>query len=226
MKLIRYEWFIVLAIFFGSFIRHSVASGQNSSLKYLFYMHGAWIERHGLHQSHPVHGPYEYDEIVRALAQEGFEVNSEVRGGNVHPVEYATRVADQIRSLLEEGVPPGHLLVAGHSKGGHMALIVASLVREPNISYVVMAGCGKKGTEFRRGYEQFLKQNARDLQGRILSIYDSSDREAGSCQEAFQKAAHLETKEIVLHTGQGHGLFYFPQAVWIREIFQWASMKE
>lgn len=214
---------IVLILLLGFLMGPSAVFAAELPRKYLFYLHGAWVEMHGLNQPHPVHGPYQYREIVRALTREGFEVVSEVRGGEVHPKEYAEKVAGEVRALLKQGVPPDHILVAGHSKGGHMALIVASLVQEPEIRYVVMAGCGKHGTQFRQSYEKFLSRNAQDLQGRILSIYDSSDREAGSCQEAFREAPRAKTKEIVFRTGQGHGLFYSPQSVWIQEINEWAN---
>lgn len=189
--------------------------------KYVFYMHGAWIERHGLDQPHPVHGHYRYNEIVAELTRQGFQVVSEVRQGRVHPLEYAREVVDQVRDLLEDRVPSDHITVRGHSKGGLMTLIVASLVQHPEVNYVVLAGCGKSGSEFRRSYTPFLQQHAPDLRGRILSIYDSADREAGTCQEAFRQIQGLQAQEAVLHAGRGHELFYSPSPVWVDMVTDW-----
>lgn len=189
--------------------------------KYLFYMHGAWIEKHGLGQSHPVHGRYEYDQIVRTLADQGFEVISEARLSEVPFRDYAEKVAGEVNQLLAGGVPPEQISVTGHSKGGHLALMVASFVQQPGVNYVVMASCGKQGSEFRLHYERYLRKSARQLAGRVLSIYDAADREASTCREAFRSARNAETDELVLRTGRGHGLFYAPDRAWLDPLLAW-----
>lgn len=218
MKLVTCLLVMLVLVLFDAALGWPVEPEQ----RYLFYLHGKWIELHGLHHPHPTHGLYEYEHIVRAFADRGYEVISEVRRGEVETEPYARKVADQIRDLFEEGVPPRNITVVGHSKGGQMALIVASLVQEARVNYVIMAGCGKRGAMFRKGYERFLQSQARDLDGRILSLYDSSDREAGSCQEAFDAAPHADTKEVVLRTGRGHGLFYAPRSAWVDVVVDWA----
>lgn len=189
--------------------------------QYIFYMHGAWLETHGLRQSHPKHGRYQYEEIVGVLKNKGYQVMSEIRQERIHPLEYAGKIADQVNHLLETEVLPSHITVMGHSKGGHMALIVASLVQNPKVNYVVLAGCGKPGTAFRSGYDQFLAERAQYLRGRVLSMYDSADREAATCREAFGQNPDFETKEIILQTGRGHGLFYSPEPIWVEEAVKW-----
>lgn len=167
---------------------------------------------------------YEYEAIVQAFVALGFEVISEARTHVVQGEEYARGIADQIRQLLEKGVPPENITVIGHSKGGGMTLVVSSLLGEPKINFVVMAGCGKEGAKFRESYDKLLDQSASSLQGRILSIYDSSDSEAGTCQEAFHKASNVITQEIVLHTGRGHQLFDSPDPRWVNEVVKWAGL--
>ncbi len=194
---------------------------SESTDKYIFYMHGAWLETHGLNAPHPKHGRYRYDAIIDALTNAGYKVVSEVRQESVQPLEYAEHVADRVRDLLEAGTPARHITVVGHSKGGQMALIVASLVQEPAVNYIVLAGCGRPGTMFRRSYDRFLQQRAQYLRGRILSIYDSADGEAGTCREAFDRIPDLEIREVVLHTGRGHGLFYSPEPVWLEPVVEW-----
>lgn len=204
-------------------VHASVQDGVGQRAKYLFYLHGAWLETHDVHEAHPRHGVYQYSAIVQGLTGKGFEVISEVRRSEVHPRQYASRVADRVGELLRTGVSGRDITVAGHSKGGNMALITAGLVQQEDVNYVILAGCGKPGTTFRRSYERFLERDAKQLRGRILSIYDSADQEAGSCREAFSQGAARETNEVVVHTGMGHGLFYSPRAVWIDKVVEWAD---
>jgi pimeloyl-ACP methyl ester carboxylesterase len=137
--------------------------------------------------------------------------------------EYAASVADQVRRLLGQGVPAGHISVIGHSKGGQMTLMVAAILANDAINYVIMAGCGQKNTEYRSGYEKFLKNKASRMKGRILSLYDEVDRTAGTCDEAFSLAKLQEQKEKVLLTGRGHGLFYAPEDEWIDAVVEWVG---
>jgi pimeloyl-ACP methyl ester carboxylesterase len=152
-------------------------------------------------------------------------VVSEARLEQTDAEAYAKKVATQVRRLLEQGVPPSHVTVIGHSKGGSIALIAASELHEEKLNFVIMAGCGKRGSGFRRSFERFLDERAARLRGRLLSIYDASDRLAGSCREAFEKAAVAESAEVVLQTGQGHALFWSPKAVWVDEVVGWAEPK-
>jgi pimeloyl-ACP methyl ester carboxylesterase len=206
-------------------IHSDVPEAVDPARRHLFYLHGAWIEHSGLERSHPQHGRYEYQAIVRTLAERGFIVVSAARLEQTHPETYAKKVVTQVRSLLEQGVPPSHITVIGHSKGGSIALIAASKLREEKLNYVIMAGCGKRGSGFRRSFERFLEERAAGLRGRLLSIYDASDRLAGSCREAFEKAAVAESAEVVLQTGRGHALFWSPKAVWVDEVVKWAEPK-
>ena len=192
---------------------------------YLFYMHGAWIEVKGLNTPHPGHGEYEYVKIVQGLSDQGFTTISEPRLNRVDLEYYAESITMQARHLIGGGVPPEHITVIGHSKGGIMALLVASLLEDMKVNFVIMAGCGRKQTKFRRVYEKFLENRAPFLRGRILSLYDQADRIAGTCQEAFSAAPQVTSKEIVLNTGRGHGLFYSPESIWIAQVARWADLQ-
>lgn len=191
------------------------------SQRYMFYLHGAWIERHGLNRPHPRHGRYDYKGILAALSDKGWVVISEARTSDVGFLQYAGEVADQVSYLLRRRVPPENITVMGHSKGGLMSLIAASLLREEKVNFVVLAGCGRPGADFRRYYQRFLATRAPAVKGRILSLYDDQDREAGSCREAFASAARVTTHEVVFRTGRGHGLFFSPEAAWIDEVVRW-----
>jgi len=205
-------------------VLNEVPDSPDLKRKFLFYMHGAWIEMHGLNRPHPHHGAYEFKKIVQSLSDKGFIVISEARRRKVQMGQYAKKVAGQVRHLLHHGIPPGNITVIGHSKGGHMTLIIASLLQNNHINFVVMAGCGKRGTQFRRGYNKFLNRLATKLRGRILSIYDKGDNVAGSCKESFEKAIDVKSKEVEFNTGKGHGLFYSPSTIWINEVVNWAGI--
>lgn len=184
-----------------------------SSQKYLFYLHGGLLEMKGYPASHPVHGPYEYQKIITALEQQGFIVKTEIRRQQP-PLDYAKRLSQEVNALLKEGVAPENITVAGHSKGGIIAVIASSLLQQPKIKYVILAGCGQGA--FKADYEHLLRQFGNQLMGQFLSIYDASDKTAGTCNRLFAKPTpSLSKKEVVLDTGLGHGLFYQPNQKWI-----------
>ena len=199
-----------------------VPAAIDSQAKYLFYMHGKIVEDKGRYAFHPVYGPYQYDAIVEALAARGFVVISEVRD-YVKKGAYARKVAGQVEKLLAAGVAPKNITVIGHSKGGFITMLTAAGLGNPDLNLVNMAGCGK-GARFGKGFRKFVARDASRLRGRILSLYDGSDRIAGSCRKAFDKAAgNVKSREIVFDTGEGHGLFYSPEKIWIDEVVKWAD---
>jgi hypothetical protein len=204
-------------------VHSDVPEAVDPSRRHLFYVHGAWIEQNGLERRHPTHGAYQYQAIVQTLAERGFVVISEARRTVVDEKVYAGKVAKQVRRLIAAGVPPSQISVIGHSKGGSIALIAASELKEEKLNFAIMAGCGRRGSGFGRGFERFLEERAAHLRGRFLSIYDASDRVAGSCREAFERAATVESRELVLETGRGHALFWSPRAVWIDPVVEWAG---
>jgi len=60
----------------------------------------------------------------------------------------------------------------------------------------------------------------------VLSIYDTTDELAGSCQELFsfsEGKGISKYNEIVLNVGTGHGILYKPLDEWITPIMQWAG---
>ena len=201
-------------------IYQDVPPSIDVSRKYLFYMHGIAVEQFGRNAVTPDYGRYEYDDIVKALAGKGFVVVSEVRSQGTRP-DYGRKVAGQVQSLLAARVPPENITVSGHSKGGMLSMVASAALGEPKVNFVIMAGCG--AGRFARGFEETVRQIAPRLKGRMLSLYDTVDREAGSCQAAFDRAQGLEYKETTLKTGLGHGLFYSVHKEWIDLVTDWAS---
>jgi hypothetical protein len=181
--------------------------------RYLFYLHGAIVETGGPRPTHPRFGVYEYEAICAALAARGLQVLSEARPSGTRVPDYAAKVADQVEALTDAGVPADHITVAGHSKGGLIAAAASSLVDDPRVNYVILAGCGPHTSG----------SQAPRMRGRILSIFEVSDDLAEPCAASFRRAApDSETNEIVLAVGGGHGAFYRPQEAWIDPLVGWA----
>lgn len=189
--------------------------------KYFIYIHGEELEGKDAATSSR-YGAYEYDKIIKEFEAQGFRVISEKRP-RVSTLQYAGSVVSKLRRLMGQGVPPVNITVAGFSRGGHIALLVASSLNDPFVNYVVLAGCGRgrHGSD----YAQFLRRKrGHRLQGRILSIFDASDLEAGSCRAAFEQAGNqIQSKETQLRTGQGHGAFFTPRPAWVFPTAQWAK---
>jgi hypothetical protein len=193
-------------------VHEDVPAAIDPSARYLIYLHGRIVEMQGRQAVSPEFGRYEYDAILQALASKGLVVISEVRGTDTGPA-YAKKVAGQVRKLLAAGVPANHVTVAGFSKGALLARAASAELGKPDVRFVIMAGCGPRAA-------QSIKAGA--LKGRILSLYDQADAMAGSCRPLFATAPGLESKEVRLTIGMGHGVFFTPRKEWIDLVADWA----
>lgn len=186
---------------------------------HLFYLHGGLVEQQGLPAFHPKHGRYEYEKIIRAFEEKGFEVHHKVRT-QAPPQESAEGLARQVRGLIQSGVSPQNIVLAGFSKGGVIALMAAAKLGETQVRYVLMAACGEQ--IFMGNYARILEEVGPKLKGKFLSLYDSSDRGAQSCSGFFNRApGPLQSQEKILHTGLGHGLFFAPRREWMEVVVPW-----
>ena len=123
-------------------IHTDVHAQIDPAARYLIYIHGARPESFPLSEPHPTRGLFEYQNILNALAASGFEVISELRMERTNPRRFArTRVLEQVKSLIAAGVPAQNITLAGFSKGGLIAMIVASQALQPKLNIVNMAGC-------------------------------------------------------------------------------------
>lgn len=185
--------------------------------RYLFHLHGRAIEVQGPTAKTPW-GPYLYNEVVGAFADRGFVVIGEVRPPTTQLAPYAMTVAGQVAKLLSAGVPPEHITVTGFSKGGAIAVLTTATIGNPRVSFVVMAGCLLAGG----GRTPADLTAIGPPQGRIFSIYDEGDTEAGSCASSFADKPGVTFKEAVMHEGRGHGLFLTPNKAWLDPVVDWA----
>jgi hypothetical protein len=187
--------------------------------KYLFYLHGKIIEDQGILAVSPDYGEYQYQAILEKLGSYGFVVLSEPRAKNTDAMQYAKRISAQVTDLLKAGVPAKNITVVGASKGAGIAIFVSHLLDNEEINYVIMAICDPATVKE-------LEQNGIALVGNVLSIYDSADQLAGSCQELFsfsEGRGIARHGEIVLNVGTGHGILYKPLDEWITPAVQWAG---
>jgi len=199
---------------YADLIHKSTPVKINTEDRYLFFMHGKIVEKKGIPASSKRYGDYDYMDMLDSFASHGFNVISEARSSGTDVHDYAYKVAKQVEGLISSGVPASHITVSGFSKGGRMTLIVSSLLNHKDINYVVLAGC-----RLSNRYDYDLNPS-----GRVLSIYDSSDDRFGSCSEVFTEGKdNLKSNEIVLNTGDGHGVFYTPIAEWVVPMMSWAK---
>jgi hypothetical protein len=190
--------------------------------RYLFYLHGKIIEDQGLPAISPEFGEYEYEAILERLSGFGFVVLSEQRPKDTDAVEYAGKIAKQVETLLSAGVPAEKITVVGASLGAGIAIFVSDLLENEGVHYVLLAICAPD-------YVEELLQSKTVLSGNVLSIYDSVDSYAGSCQPLFDFSAGkglARQEEIVLQVGTGHGVLYQPLDEWILPTIAWAEGKE
>ena len=193
---------------------YGIPSDIDPSAKYFFFLHNYYVEKNG------PNGDCKYYDILDVFSQKGFVVISELRAGKIVPCEYAEKIVKQIGILLDAGVNPKNITVAGHSKGGVIALCVASQLINPNIGFIVMAGCGIK--PLAETYPDFTQ-----LKGNFLSIYASSDNVAESCQKAFANAiTGVTNSEIQVQSDSGHRLFFQPKDIWLKPVMGWLEQRK
>lgn len=186
---------------------------------YLFYLHGKIIEDQGIPAISPDYGEYEYEEILESLSGYGFVVISEQRPKNTDAVEYARKITGQVTALLQAGVPSKDITVVGASKGAGIVIYVSHFLENEDINFVIMGICHPDVVES-------LEQARVFLLGNVLSIYDSNDEFAGSCQELFSFSEGKGISrygEVVLNVGTGHGILYQPLDDWIIPAVEWAK---
>ena len=186
--------------------------------RYLFYLHGKIVEDQGPDAVSERYGRYEYEAIVEALGQGVLTVRSEVRPKDTNPWDYARSVAAEIRELQARNVPLDHVTVVGASKGAAIAVLVSHLLKEAEVSYVLLAICSE-------GTENYWSKHDICLHGNVLSIYDDSDDLAGSCRQTADRCGERLRRfhEIRLATGTEHGLLYRPMKEWVKPTLAWAD---
>jgi hypothetical protein len=180
--------------------------------RYLFYLHGYIVEAGNTRPTSPRFGVYEYEQILEVFRQSGFVVISEARRQAREIEPYARKVAEQVRRLLESGVPPEHITVSGASQGAWIAMLASTYLENQNINFVLIAACSAE--------EGFLKMV--NLHGNVLSIYEKSDLPRSCASYRADATGMNEWKEVEVNTGLRHGFLYRPMKEWIEPTIAWA----
>lgn len=181
--------------------------------RYIVYVHGRIVENEGPEAVSERFGRYEFAAITERLASRGHVVIAELRapGG----LEYVDLLVNRVRALQAAGVPAKNITVVGFSKGGYMVLRAARQLRDPDVSYAILAGCI---SETISGEDL----SGDGLDGRLLSMADRSDELGFPCSPLFDRNPHLKNSmSIVFHEGSGHGLFYAADPVWMTPLLDW-----
>lgn len=178
-----------------------IPSSPDASEKYVFYLHGSAEESDG--------DSDKYQAAVEAISDNVDNVISEVRG-NTDPNSYAEKIKKQVNTLLGKGVPAKNISVTGFSKGSIITLAAAGTINNPNINYVLLAGCSE---ELNDKYSVDSSKAA----GRILSIYDSGDEKFESCEGTIKPSAKVKFEETDLDSGKGHKIFRIPKEKFIEQ---------
>ena len=140
---------------------------------------------------------------------------SEKRSTKKDIITYAAKVISRIDSLFKIGVKPDHITVIGTSKGGYIAQVVSSTLKNPDVNFVFI-GC----------YQEMDLKEMPDINycGNILTIYESSDPNGVSAikRKKTSKLKIKRFKEIELNTGLKHGFLFKPLKEWIEPCKKWA----
>lgn len=206
-------------------VTNSLPDAPDKAARYLIYLHGSGIDRTGVDRARE-----NFRGNARGLADHGFSVIAEVRPqGAIRKVPedldaYARKIAAQVENLLKAQVPARNITIVGYSRGGAIALMVSGFVGNPEVGYVILAGCVSEGGAFKQFVPMLLSDYATKLKGRFLSLVDEADPDFSSCSTYFSKAPEKpDQKETILRTGKGHVLFSDPLDVWIRPVAEWAG---
>lgn len=198
---------------FAENIVEDVPESVNSKKIYIFYLHGSAEEEDD--------DTEKYDSAVEAIAGGKIIVISEVRD-DTDPNEYADKLKTQVEKLLQAGVPKRNITISGFSKGAIIALAAAGTIQDPEIKYVLLAGCAESLNEK-------YSVDPSKVKGRILAIYDSGDEKFGSCKGIIPKIDGVALKEKKLNSGKGHALFRIPKDKftdqWSYPLVRWAKKK-
>ena len=206
---------ILLGVFMparAGIIHTDVPESPEPTKIYLIYLHGRIIENYGPRPTDSRYGLYDYPAVLEALSSRGAVVISAQRPPETDMNSYAGVVVSQVEELIDRGVPPENIVVAGFSKGGGIAMRVSSFLRRPQVRFVLLAACpgGPTAPQIR-------------LTGHVLSVYEASDTLAGSCKPLSDQPEKPQSfKEIRISTGKLHGAFYMPLRVWVDPVLDWA----
>lgn len=185
----------------------------DTSAKYVFYSHGFIVEGSNPRPVHPRYGIYDFPAIKTALATGDFNLIAYHRPSGTNPNRFAKKLARDVKRLISGGVKPENITLLGFSRGGMITALASSKLAMPRINTIIMAICGG-----------WIKSRPDvKLAGRVLSVYETSDR-PGSCKALIdQSPAVTSFTELAISTGKEHGAFFTPRKEWLEPVLRWIA---
>ncbi|MEJ2445103.1 MAG: alpha/beta hydrolase [Exilibacterium sp.] len=184
------------------------------SQKYVFYSHGYIVEGKNEQPVNPKWGVYDFPAIKNKLSDSSYNLIAYHRHKNTDPFKYAKKLANEVNSLIDAGVPPKNIALVGFSRGGAITILASNELKNREINFAILAGCAG------------LAKNSPKLQlyGHVFSIYETSDQ-VGSCNFMKERSTGISSfSEIAISTGKEHGAFYLPRDEWVVPLKQWLQV--
>ncbi len=186
-------------------------AAPDPSRAYVIYAHGLIVEGTDPRPVHPRWGVYDFPAVAEAFVQPDTDVIAIHRPKGTDPGEHAAFLAENIRRMVANGVEQRRITLIGFSRGGYIVALTSNALRDAPVNTVILAGCA--------GWVE--AQQAIQLSGHVLSVFETSDF-VGSCLAlADRSAAILSFREIAIDTGKEHGAFYRPRKAWVSPTKAW-----
>jgi hypothetical protein len=186
----------------------------NADEKYVFYSHGLIVEGDNLMPVDERWGVYDFIAVRKALTDPSYNLISYHRPNKTVPVEFAEKLARDVRKLMAAGVKPENITLLGFSRGGEITLLASDKLRLDKINTILLAVCGG----FVKDHKEY------QAYGNVYSIYETSDF-AGSCQFLKDRNKKIHSfQETSISTGKEHGTFYQPLPQWLDQVKAWLKL--
>ena len=110
--------------------------------RHVIYLHGRIVQvEQSSRPQHPEYGYYELEKILDTFRGKGLIASGEIRPKSATVSDSADRVVEQVRQLLESGVPADHVTVVGGSMGAAIALVASARLQNPEVRFGVLGTC-------------------------------------------------------------------------------------
>ena len=182
--------------------------------KYVFYSHGFIVEGDDPRPVHPTFGVYDFPAVKIALADPSYNLIAYHREAGTDPNEFAIRIAADVGKLVDAGVEISNITLMGFSRGGFITALASHRVASDEFSTILLAACSG-----------WVERSDIQIRGDLLSIHESSDEMASSCDALAAKSSQIGVyRELVISTGKQHGAFYTPLPSWITPVKRWIQL--
>lgn len=106
------------------------------SEKYVFYSHGYGVEGSNPTPVHKRWGIYDFPKVKEALADADYNLIAYHRPSKTDPIQFAIKIAKNIRTLISAGVKPGNIFLLGFSRGGGISIRVSNELKSNQIKLI------------------------------------------------------------------------------------------